>query len=229
MVLSYKTVYEGRQGEIEEKKSRFIATVGHAESEEEVLRFIESVRKRYYDARHNCYAYCIGKGREQRRCSDDGEPSMTAGKPMLDVLDGEELCDTVVVVTRYFGGTLLGTGGLVRAYTAAAKEGLKNSVIIEKKLADQIWVTVDYTSVGRLLYLAGQKGYAQLDSDYGEQVTLVLLVPKEESEKFQKELTEAFSGKAGISVEGEIYYARIGKELRLFECGSDSGKPLDNR
>ncbi|MBQ8640463.1 MAG: YigZ family protein [Lachnospiraceae bacterium] len=217
MIESYRTVYEGKQGEIEEKKSRFIASVAHVETEEEAVSFIEATRKRYYDARHNCYAYCLGKKGDQMRCSDDGEPSQTAGKPMLDVIVGQQLCDTVVVVTRYFGGTLLGTGGLVRAYTAATQEGLRNSVIIEKKLADQLWVTVDYNGIGKLLYLIGQKGYTQLDSDYGEQVTLVILVPVQESERFQNELVECFSGKAGISVEGQIWYAKIEKELVLFE------------
>lgn len=217
MIECYKTVYEGRQGEYEEKKSRFIASVAHVETEEEAVRFIEAARKRYYDARHNCYAYCLGKRGEKSRCSDDGEPSQTAGKPILDVLTGNRLCDTVIVVTRYFGGTLLGTGGLVRAYTAAAQEGVKNSVVIEKRLADQLWVTVDYNGIGKLLYLIGQKGYAQLDSDYGEQVTLVILVPVQESEPFQRELTEGFSGKAVMSVEGQIYYARVEKELVLFE------------
>ncbi len=217
MILSYKTVYEGKQGEIEEKKSRFIASVAHVETEEEAIRFVEATRKKYYDARHNCYAYCLGKKGDQMRCSDDGEPSQTAGKPMLDVLIGQQLCDTVVVVTRYFGGTLLGTGGLVRAYTAATQEGLKNSTIIEKRLAEQFWITVDYSAIGKLLYMIGQKGYTQLDSDYGEQVTLIVLVPAEESDKMKKDLTEAFSGRAVVSVEGETYYAKVGKELLLFE------------
>ena len=116
MSEAYKTVYVGDTAEIVEKKSRFIANLEHVESEEEALAYIETIRKKYWDARHNCYAYCIGKKQELKRCSDDGEPSQTAGKPMLDVLTGAGLCDTVVVVTRYFGGTLLGTGGLVRAY-----------------------------------------------------------------------------------------------------------------
>ena len=218
----YQTIYEGKQGEIEEKKSRFIASVAHVETEEEAFAFVESVRKRYYDARHNCYAFCLGEKGDQVRCSDDGEPSQTAGKPILDVITGRGLVDTAVVVTRYFGGTLLGTGGLVRAYTAAAQAGLDNSVVIEKKLADQLWVTVDYGSIGKLLYLTGQKGYTQLDSDYAENVTLVLLVPVQESEAFQAELTEAFSGRAKISVEGQSYYAKAGKELLLFDAESES-------
>ena len=107
MLEEYKTVYEGGMGEIIEKKSRFIATVRPVQTEEEALGFIEEMRKKYWDATHNCFAYVIGERREIMRCSDDGEPGGTAGKPMLDVLLGEELYNTAVVVTRYFGGTLL--------------------------------------------------------------------------------------------------------------------------
>ena len=121
MLECYKTVYRGSEGEIIEKKSRFIATVRLVESEEEALAFIEEMRKKYWNATHNCYAYVIGERRELVRCSDDGEPGGTAGRPMLDVLLGENLYNTAVVVTRYFGGTLLGTGGLVRAYSRAVQ------------------------------------------------------------------------------------------------------------
>lgn len=133
MQEEYKTVYRGGEGEIVEKKSRFIATVRTVHSEEEVLAFIEEVKKKYWDARHNCFAYVIGVTNPTLRCSDDGEPAGTAGKPMLDVLTGEGLYDTAVVVTRYFGGTLLGTGGLVRAYQGAVKEGLQASTVITKQ------------------------------------------------------------------------------------------------
>ena len=132
MTTEYRTVYEGGEGEIVEKKSRFIAAVKPVSAEDEALAFIESVRKRHWNATHNCYAYVIGERSELARCSDDGEPNGTAGKPMLDVLQGEELRNTAVVVTRYFGGTLLGTGGLVRAYAQAVKAGLASSVIITK-------------------------------------------------------------------------------------------------
>ena len=127
MLEEYRTVYEGGRGEIVEKKSRFIATVRPVKKEEEALAFIEEMRKKYWDATHNCFAYVIGERREIMRCSDDGEPGGTAGKPMLDVLLGEKLYNTAVVVTRYFGGTLLGTGGLVRAYSKAAQEGISAS------------------------------------------------------------------------------------------------------
>ena len=142
MVETYKAVFTGGQGEIVEKKSRFIANVRPVETEEEALAFIEEMRKKYYDARHNCFAFCVGVERETLRCSDDGEPSGTAGKPMLEVLTGGEIHNVAVVVTRYFGGTLLGTGGLVRAYTQATQEGLKNSQVIEKNLSISPTLTV---------------------------------------------------------------------------------------
>ena len=115
-----------------EKKSRFIATVRLVEKEEDALAFIEEMKKKYWDARHNCYAYSIGEHREFTRCSDDGEPSGTAGRPMLDVILGEDIYNVAVVVTRYFGGVLLGTGGLVRAYSGAVQAGLGASKVIEK-------------------------------------------------------------------------------------------------
>ena len=127
-----KIVYRAGQGEIVEKKSRFIANIFPVHSEEEALAYIEEIRKKHYDARHNCFAYVIGEKNEVMRGSDDGEPSGTAGRPMLEVLLGEELHDVLAVVTRYFGGTLLGTGGLVRAYSAAVKEGLSKTEVIER-------------------------------------------------------------------------------------------------
>ena len=128
------------------------------ETEEEALAFIEEMRKKYWDARHNCFAYVIGEKGELQRCSDDGEPSQTAGRPMLDVLLGEEVRNVCAVVTRYFGGTLLGTGGLVRAYSGAVQEGLKNSVIVTKRLADRLEVQTDYNSVGKIQYIAARQG-----------------------------------------------------------------------
>ena len=137
---NYRTVYQGGTGEIIEKKSRFIANILPVTTEDEALAFIERMRKTYWDARHNCSAYVIGFHPELQRCSDDGEPAKTAGRPMLDVLINEGLRNTAVVVTRYFGGTLLGTGGLVRAYTEAVKAGLANSIIIEKQFGHRIGI-----------------------------------------------------------------------------------------
>jgi len=134
----YRVVYKGGEGEIVEKKSRFIATVSPVESEEEAVTFINEMKKKYWDARHNCSAFVIGSRQEMTRCSDDGEPAQTAGRPMLDVLLREGITNAAVVVTRYFGGVLLGTGGLVRAYQSATQAGLAASQIIEKRLGKKV-------------------------------------------------------------------------------------------
>ena len=194
----YKTVLEGGTGEIVEKKSRFIATVRPVKNEEEALAFLEEMRKKYWDARHNCYAYSIGKNREFTRCSDDGEPSGTAGRPMLDVILGEDIYNVAVVVTRYFGGVLLGTGGLVRAYSKAVQEGLAGSIVIEKKKGISLKVTTDYTGIGRIQYIAGERQIPILDSEYTDKVVLKLLVPDTETQAVQKAITEGTNGRAGM-------------------------------
>ena len=215
MTEQYKTVYEGGEGEIVEKKSRFIATVRPVETEEEALAFIEEMKKKYWDARHNCSAYVLGERQELMRCSDDGEPSQTAGKPMLDVLMGEGLMDVCAVVTRYFGGTLLGTGGLVRAYSGAVKEGLANAQILEKKQGVRMEVITDYNGVGKIQYLAAQEGIDTLDSQYTDKVLFIFLVPGEQEESFKAKLVESTNGRAVIRTDGEVYYGKCGGELIL--------------
>ena len=217
MLERYKTVLEGGEGEITEKKSRFIATVRPVETEEEALAFIEEMKKKYWDARHNCYVYTVGANREYTRCSDDGEPSGTAGRPMLDVVLGEEIYNVAVVVTRYFGGVLLGTGGLVRAYSRAVQEGLGASAVIEKVRGAVLEVTTDYTGIGKIQYLAGERSIPILDSEYTDKVVLKLLVPEPELEGVRKAITEATSGRAAMKKEKSLYYAVHNKELHLFE------------
>lgn len=203
---SYRVLLSGGEGEIVEKKSRFIATVAKCETEEEAVRFIESVKKKYWDARHNCSAFVIGGKGELTRCSDDGEPSGTAGRPMLEVLLGEEIRNVAVVVTRYFGGVLLGTGGLVRAYTQAVKEGLAHCVIGTRRKGCELEVVTDYNGIGKILYLLGQRGLEAADSSYTDIVTLRLVLPVEEEESLRKEITEATLGKARIEKLQELYY-----------------------
>lgn len=220
MLECYKTVYRGSEGEIIEKKSRFIATVRLVESEEEALALIEEMRKKYWNATHNCYAYVIGERRELVRCSDDGEPGGTAGRPMLDVLLGENLYNTAVVVTRYFGGTLLGTGGLVRAYSRAVQEGLAQSDIIEKIYGAILQIETDYNGLGKIQYLIGEKKIPVLESEYTDKVVLRIILPVGEVEKIQAELVEATNGKVIIEVTEKLYYAvlngnvLLGEELR---------------
>lgn len=216
MVEQYKTVYEGGTGEIVEKKSCFIANVRPVETEEEALAFIEEMKKKYWDARHNCSAYILGERQEQMRCSDDGEPSQTAGKPMMDVLDGAGLTNTAVVVTRYFGGTLLGTGGLVRAYSAAVQEGLKNSRIITKYWGTELLVGTDYNGIGKLQYLFGQRQIPILDAEYTDQVRFTVLVPVSRVQEIRKAVTEATSGQASMEEKRSLYYAEVdGKYVRF--------------
>lgn len=203
---SYRVLLEGGQGEYEEKKSRFIATVRKCESEEEAAAFIEEMKKKYWDARHNCSAFVLGSRGELTRCSDDGEPSGTAGRPMLEVLQGEGIRNIAVVVTRYFGGVLLGTGGLVRAYTQAVKEGLKNCIVGRMRYGHEIRVTTDYNGIGKILYLLGNAGIEPASSEYTDKVTLRLILPAEDAEKLRKEMVEATSGRAEIEKISELYF-----------------------
>ena len=212
----YKTIYAGGEGELVEKKSRFLATVRLTETEEDAYAFIEEMRKKYWDARHNCYAYTIGENREYTKCSDDGEPSGTAGRPMLDVLLGEELYNVTVVVTRYFGGVLLGTGGLVRAYSGAVQAGLANSKIIEKSSGCVLRITTDYNGIGKLQYLAASKQYPVLHTDYTEVVKMDLLVPVKELSAAQKAVTEATSGRAVMEKDRDLYFAVLDGEILTF-------------
>ncbi len=216
MVRQYKTIYVDGTAEIVEKKSRFLANISHVESEEEAIRFIEECKKKYWNATHNCWAYVIGKRGELMRCSDDGEPSQTAGKPMLDVLNGQEIRDVVAVVTRYFGGTLLGTGGLVRAYSGAVKEGLGNAVVVEKKRADLFQIVTDYAGIGKIQYLLAQESFQPIDTDYAADVTVTVPIPVEESGRIQKRLIEGTNGRAKVEVSDQLYYAVVEGERILF-------------
>ena len=217
MLKQYKTVYCGGEAEIIEKKSRFIATVCPVKSEEEAIAFIESMRKKYWNATHNCFAYVIGEQFQMQRCSDDGEPSGTAGKPMLDVLLGEEIHDVVVVVTRYFGGTLLGTGGLVRAYSGATKEGLLASKVITKVHGQKLSVQTDYTGLGKIQYILGQRGLTILNSVYTDKVELEVLIPEDEISGVMAEITEGTNGQAILQLSEECYFAMIDGQMKIFE------------
>lgn len=211
----YKILYKGGEGEITEKKSRFIATVRPVETEEEAAAFIAEMKKRYWDASHNCSAFVIGEENPLTRCSDDGEPAQTAGRPMLDVLLGAEVYNVCAVVTRYFGGTLLGTGGLVRAYSKAVREGLLNCVILEKCLADRLRLSTDYSGLGKLQYILSEAGIAVLDSQYGEAVEMTILAPATQSRQIQKKITEGTNGRCGIELQGQVYYGMDAGEIVL--------------
>lgn len=216
MTQCYKVIYEGGEGEVVEKKSRFIASVYPVESEEQAITLIEATKKKYWDARHNCYAYVIGENQQLQRFSDDGEPSQTAGKPILEVLLLEEIHNALVIVTRYFGGTLLGTGGLVRAYSKSAKEGLANSIIVNKYLATKLCIQTDYNGIGKIQYLLGQRKINTLSSEYTDRVEITVLVPMNEKQGLIKDIIEATNGKATLVELEDTYFARIHDEVICF-------------
>ena len=205
-VDSCRVLLEGGQGEYEEKKSRFIATLRSCGSEAEAVAFIEEMKKKYWDARHNCYAFCVGSRGELTRCSDDGEPGGTAGRPMLEVLLGEGIRNAAVVVTRYFGGVLLGTGGLVRAYTRAVKEGLKHCTLGRMRLGTEFLVTTDYNGIGKILYLLGNAGIEPVSSEYTDRVALRLVVARETAEGLQREMAEITGGRVAFEKIKDLYF-----------------------
>ena len=210
-------VYKGGQGEITEKKSRFIATVRPVESEDEAVSFINETKKKYWDARHNCSAFVIGKRQELTRCSDEGEPAGTAGRPMLDVLLKENIHNAAVVVTRYFGGVLLGTGGLVRAYQQATKAGLSASEIIEKKEGAVLFIRTDYTGIGRLQYLFAQEKITVMDTAYEADVLVKAVIPENDKKRIEKTIIEQTNGTAKLEWGDEVTFAEYDGEVLLFK------------
>ncbi len=236
--MVYRTILTGGQAEIEVKKSRFIAQTSPVCSEQEALDFLASARKKYWDAKHNCYAYTIGPRFELQRSSDDGEPGGTAGRPILELLLGEEIHDSIIVVTRYFGGTLLGTGGLIRAYQESAREGLAHSEIIERKTGRKYTIRTDFGSLGKLQYLIAKSQIPVLDTRYTDVVEMDLIVPSPHAEQtassdqpeqtvstgytaqkasdFLDKVSDATSGSAEIMPGEEIGYAQAGDELILY-------------
>lgn len=185
-----KIILETKETEIVEKKSRFIANIAAVSSEEEAIEFIEKIKKKYYDARHNCYAYIIGDKGDKKKCSDDGEPQRSAGMPMMEVLENQGYFDIAAVVTRYFGGTLLGVGGLIRAYQGAVIEGLNASVSGEIHEGFRAKYRFGYDFYGKIKYIAESENIVIEDTLFDETVTISLIFNDNESERLQKKLVE---------------------------------------
>lgn len=217
MLKKYKTILNQAEAEIVEKKSRFIATVRPVKTEEEARLFIDEMKKKYWNATHNVSAYQIGDRNEIQRCSDDGEPQGTAGKPVLDVLVGEDIKNTAVVVTRYFGGTLLGTGGLVRAYGKSAKEGILSAGIAEMILYRKFSIVTDYPTSGKIQYEVLQDGHIIHDTIYTENVEFIVLTEIDCAESFYNKMIDISSGKAEITSINDIYGVWLNGNLELKE------------
>lgn len=175
-----KTIIEGKTAEVTEKKSRFIANIFHVENVTEADEKIKQINKKYYDAKHNCYAYIVD-GIE--KCSDDGEPSKTAGAPMLDILKKNQFTNVLVIVTRYFGGILLGTGGLVRAYSEATKRAIENSDVVEIVSGERYIIEVSYENVNNVLYWCNKLNIKICENVYATTIKLTIESTKEDKEK----------------------------------------------
>lgn len=206
MMDDYYVIHSPGEGEYIDRKSRFIGHVMPVGSESEAIALIDQVRRKYWDARHNCYGFIVGDNGEIARFSDDGEPGGTAGRPILDVLNGLRLRNVLVVVTRYFGGTLLGTGGLVRAYTQATREALDNANIRHLIKAVRIKIVTDYNLAGKLKYYFETDHITLDDTIYTDKVENRITVAETAVSEVMNRITEITGGSAEASVIENGYF-----------------------
>jgi uncharacterized YigZ family protein len=199
MRANYRTITGYGQSEFIIQRSRFLTFVMRVETEEEAIDFINNIKKMHHTATHNCSAYMIGEHDDIQKANDDGEPSGTAGVPILEVLKKQKLKDTAIVVTRYYGGIKLGGGGLIRAYGRAASDGISAAGTVECRLHFLMKVTVDYTWLGKVENEARQSQYILDDIKYTEDVDLYLYVPIEDEDEFSEWMNEITNGQAKIS------------------------------
>ncbi|SFG42243.1 IMPACT family protein [Oribacterium sp. WCC10] len=201
-----KYIKDYATGEYEEKKSRFIGEIFPIKSEEEAQEHIAAIRKKYYDARHHCFAYVLGDNYEMVKQSDDGEPSQTAGMPILNVMKGQEIRDALIVVTRYFGGTLLGTGGLVRSYTNAAKAAIDAATVLTAVEGYKATAEIPYTLVGKIKYYTETEGIIEANAEYGNNVNMTWHVPSDKLSSFQNQIQELSGGSITLAIEKYRWY-----------------------
>ena len=201
----YLTIQRAYTFELIEKKSRFIASVLPISNEDEAIAFVNSLKSRYWDATHNVYAYLIDQDITLQRFSDDGEPSGTAGLPVLEVIKKLNINDVVIVVTRYFGGIRLGAAGLIRAYGKVAQLALEEAQIIKKALCYEAIVTIEYTLLGKVQAIMINEGFPIKDIKYGENVDIVVYIPVEKKEHFAKLIIEITSARVILGWEGKEY------------------------
>ena len=203
----FRTVHDLGSDEVIINKSKFIGYACPINSEDEAIEFINQIKKKHSDATHNVYAYVFGDNSNIQRFSDDGEPSGTAGMPVLNVIKLEDLRNVCVVVTRYFGGIKLGTGGLVRAYTKGAKLGLDSAIIVDKTLFYDVIIEIDYTLLGKVENELTKNNYIIKDKKYGENVVLNILCIDEEVESLKSLLLNTTSAKCKINVQDSSWYS----------------------
>jgi len=213
--MSYLTIKEQATAEFEEKKSVFIGYVKRVYNEDEARSFINEIKGMHKEARHNVYSYVIGQNMGIQRYSDDGEPQGTAGIPVLEVIKKNGLTDIAVVVTRYFGGVLLGTGGLARAYSKGASLAIKEGGIVEKVKGQEVNIVIDYDLLGKVQYICNQNMWYIEDTEYTEVVKIKLYCELSNYDTMEKEITEATSGKAQFYKYDEKYYFKCENRLIL--------------
>jgi uncharacterized YigZ family protein len=215
----FKTVLNRASCEIEEKKSRFIATVRPIKTEEEALELISEMKSKYWDASHNVYAYFLNGDTVIQRFSDDGEPSGTAGIPVLEAIKRSGVQDVVVVVTRYFGGTLLGASGLIRTYAKSAAAGIEQAVIVYRRLCDEVGIIMEYTLLGKVQNIIANRQYTIKETIYEQDAEIRVYIPVDETEAFIAELTEATNARVLVDT-GKKSYITVDLQGKLINTDS---------
>ncbi|WMJ81214.1 YigZ family protein [Clostridium sp. MB40-C1] len=213
--MSYLTIKSEAISEFEERKSTFIGHAKRVYTENEAREFIDKIKTEHREATHNVYAYVIGENMGIQRYTDDGEPQGTAGVPMLDVIKKKGITDVVVVVTRYFGGILLGTGGLVRAYSKGASSAIDEAGVVEKVEGSQIHIKIDYDLLGKVQYVCSQNEWHIEDTEYTDRVCLKILSPVDNIENIKSKIIETTAGKCEFKLDDKKFYFKL--ENRLFQ------------
>lgn len=203
---SYNTILKTGYGVYEEKKSRFLGEAIPVSSAKDISSSLDRIRKQYYDARHHCYAWILGEKRDLKKVSDDGEPSGTAGLPILKVMEGAECTNLLIIVTRYFGGTLLGTGGLVRAYTNAARGALINAGIVRMNPGEVLQLTMDYSLFDSVSYYLRSEQIQVRDTAYTDKVVLAIIVPSDRTDDISQHLKSLGAGRIQIGCLGKGWF-----------------------
>ena len=204
-----KEVFQEGQSEWIDRKSRFLGRLVFVKSEEEVNQFLDLIRREHYNARHHCYAYILGDQGQVKRFSDDREPSGTAGRPILEIMERTQLSNALLVVTRYFGGVLLGTGGLVHAYQNSARLAIENSLLVERYQGYLCKVEMDYSMLGKVQFILREDGIEILSSEYNEKVSLELALVPEQEKLLREKLKTIFAGEEHLEIIKEISFAIV--------------------
>lgn len=212
--MAYYTIKNRVSTEFEERKSTFIGHAKRVYTEDEAKEFIDEIKKEHSSATHNVYAYIIGENMGIQRYTDDGEPQGTAGVPVLDVIKKNELTNVAIVVTRYFGGILLGKGGLVRAYSKGAVQAINEGKIVQRVEGFSYHIIIEYDTLGKIQYICEQNNWHIEDSIYTEKVEIIIYCTEEMKNNINKEVVQATSGKCDFKIDNEGYYFKV--ENRLF-------------